>query len=677
MKKFALLFIQALLPALLLAAPEGDVTGEQSQDPRLMPVETAPSESSLKTAWLKSRDEDAAKEADRLIESIRSADRDTVDLPEAGFTVLDPNPELEKLLNRGGKNLNDPEYLLSDLKNGFYRQRIIESLFASSPEAAAGSFRQALKDRSSGVRLSALKALMATAGAGSIQLLTPLLYDRYAQRRDFYPLRSAARDAIDFLKLKDEIKDLTGRGKAEKYCEALKEKAGKKQQYFCELCGRELSGLVDGADAVYSAYIDLKSPAVPAAGTAATLLPQIQSDPESAAYYLLSALAALKDTRAKDDILARLADKDSSLPGFRLLLLFDPAEALISCCPPDLKPEELLELLAGSRPAGFEPLKSDPFSDEAFRGALLKKVMRSRKFSSYLDAAGYYYDLIFDRERALGWLASYDPSASGMEQPYNNNYGKIMARCLLSQGKAEEASLFDPYAPAPLFKKYVPAINVLKTVPAQSAGGRIAGEALYRAYLKLGVLPCAMQQLSALSALPGIDEAARERYWSESKRLGELQAEKLGALEPPADSGVPAQVKLVPPSAGLNYKPGEDVRVLVSLKNESAEPAYILNSSGGPLGFDAGLFSAGVAVKRLFADETAKLSGEEAAGRVIVIDPGSSWEREFVLLLAAENISEREYELIIAYDGGAPVAGFEKGWTGKLISDVLKITVKK
>ncbi len=675
MKKTTLLFIQVLLPALLLAAPEGDVTGEQSLDPRIMAADTASAGSVLKTAWLKGRDDDAAKEADRLIESIRAADRDTLDLPEAGFTVTEPNPELKKLLNRGSQNLNDLEYLLADLKNGFFRQRIIEALSAAAPEAAAGTFRQALKDRSSGVRLSALKALMETADGGASQYFTPLLYDRYAQRRDYYPVRAAARDAIEFLKLKTELKDQPGSVRAQKYCEALKEKAGKKQFYFCELCGKELVTLPDGAEALYAAYLELKSPAAQTAGSAATLL--VQTGAENASFYMLTALAVLKDVRVKGELLALLADKNNMLPGFRALMSLDPVEALKLYCPLDLLPAELLGLLSGVPGRESCALNAEHFSDEAFRGQLTKRIMRQRKFSAYVDAARYYYELGFDREKALGWLASYDPSVSGMEQPYNRDYGSLKALCLLPEGKAEEAALLDPYAPGILFKKYAPEINILKSVPAESPGFRIAAEALYKIYLKLGLLPCALQQLSALSASAGIKEEEREIYKAESARLNGLQAEKLGTLFDSPDTGTQGQVLLAAPATALIFKPGEDIKITVSIKNDSPEQAYLLNSAGGPLGFDAGLFYEGLIAGRLFADETEKLSAAEAAQRVEVLAPGVSFEKEYVLLPAAQNTVEKEYDLIITYDGGAPLKGFEKGWTGKLISETLKVAVKK
>ena len=375
MKKFSLLLIQALLPALLLAAPEGAVTGEQ-------PLAALPDP---KAAWLKGRDEDAAKEADRLIESIRASDRDTLDLPEAGFLVFESNPELEKLLNRGIQNSGDLEYLLSDLKNGFYRQRIIEALSLCAQEQTTEVFRASLKDRSSGVRLSALKALAQQAEAGSGQIFTALLYDRYAQRRDYYPIRAAARDAIDFIKLKAGLQDTKENERAMKICAALKEGAGKKQQFFCELCGAELKKLPGGADAVYSAYLELKSSASTVSGASVTLAGQEAG--ENFSYFLLSALAALKDARVKEDITSLLADKDRPLAGFRLMLALNPAEALKSYCPADLKAGDLLEMLAENIQPETSPLSFEPDSDAAFRDSVIRKVMSVRKFSSYIDAA--------------------------------------------------------------------------------------------------------------------------------------------------------------------------------------------------------------------------------------------------------------------------------------------------
>ncbi len=674
MKKFSLLLIQVLLPALLLAAPEGDVTGEQSLDPRIMTAEPLSALPDPKAAWLKGRDEDAAKEADRLIESIRAADRDTLDLPEAGFSVLESNPELEKLLNRGIQNTGDLEYLLSDLKNGFYRQRIIETLSLYAPEKATEAFRAALKDRSSGVRMSALKALAQSGEAGSGQIFTALLYDRYAQRRDYYPIRAAARDAIDFIKLKAGLQDIKGSEMALKYCAALKEGAGKKQQFFCELCGAELKKSPEGADAVYSAYLELKSSSATVSGAAITLAGQ--EGGENAAYFLLSVLASLKDARIKEDITALLADKDRPLAGFRLLLALDPVEALKSYFPADLKAGDLLEMLSENIQPDAGPLSFEPDSDAVLRDSMIRKVMSVRKFSSYVDAATRSYELLFDREKALAWLSDYDPSASGMEQPYNRGYGNIKALCLLSGGKPEEAARFNPYAPVRVFKKYISAINTLRMVPPESSGYRTVGEALFKAYLALDLIPCAMRQLKELSSLPAADGSSGQKYLAESKRLGERQAEKIGNIEPAADSGEPA-VLLKLQAAETGIKPGEDIKVFLSLQNTSAEPACIVDSSGGPLGFDAGLFADGVIVKRLFSDETEKLTAEEKTSRVIVIAPGTSYEKEFTLLAGAQNTAEREYQVFAAYDGGTPLKTFAKGWTGKLISDIRKVTVKK
>ncbi len=674
MKKLSLLLIQVLLPALLLAAPEGDVTGEATPDPRIMAAEPALTLPDPKAAWLKGRDEDVAKEADRLIESIRAADRDTLDLPEAGFSVLDSNPELEKLLNRGVQNTGDLEYLLSDLKNGFYRQRIIEALFLCAPEKAADAFRAALKDRSSGVRMSALKALAQAGEAGSGQMFTALLYDRYAQRRDYYPIRAAARDAIDFIKLKASLQDLKGSEQALKYCAALKEVAGKKQQFYCELCGAELKRLPMGSDAVYSAYLELKSSAATVSGAAATLTGQ--EGAENSAYFFLSALASLKDARIKEDITALLADKEKPLVGFRLLLLLDPVEAIKSYCPADLKAGDLLELLTENIQGEAGPLNFEPASDAAFRDSILRKVMGERKFSSYIDAANGYFDLFFDRERALAWLSEYDPSASGMEQPYNRSYGNMRALCLLAGGNPEEAARFNPYTPVRAFKKYLPAINILRMVPPESAGSRLAGEALYMAYLALDLIPCATRQLTALSSLPAADESPGQKYLAESKRLGERQAERRGSIEQPVDAGEPA-VLLKLQSAETGVKPGEEIKVILSVQNNSGAPACIVDSSGGPVGFDVGLFADGVIVKRLFGDETEKLSAEEEAARVVVIAPGSSYEKEFTLLTGAQNTAEKDYQLIATYDGGKPLKAFAKGWTGKLFSEIKPVTVKK
>ena len=199
---------------------------------------------------------------------------------------------------------------------------------------------------------------------------------------------------------------------------------------------------------------------------------------------------------------------------------------------------------------------------------------------------------------------------------------------------------------------------------------------LVKAYLALDLVPCALRQLKALSSLPAAEGFSGQKYLAESKRLGERQAEKMGSLEPPADSGEPGVIlKLQTLDTGV--KPGEDIKVILSLQNTSAETACIVDSSGGPLGFDAALFAGGVIVKRLFADETEKLSAAEEASRVIVIAPGASYEKEFTLLAGAQNTAEREYQVIAAYDGGAPLKAFAKGWTRKLISEIGKVTVKK
>ncbi|MEI7904010.1 MAG: HEAT repeat domain-containing protein [Candidatus Firestonebacteria bacterium] len=638
----------------------------------------------------------------RLSESVRSADRDTGEMPEAGFSVSETTPGLEKLLLAGDRSYFELEFLLTNLKNGFLRERLVKALAGRNDDKSLALLTAALKDKSSGVRLNAARIIGREGSSKDFKNLTPLLYDKYMQRRDLYPVRLAAREAIDLIKFREGIKELAETEKIGKLLPLLAEKALKKESYFTEYAVLALGLLASAGEAVYKEIERIKiqetglpvstSTATSVAGSISTTASiTTEADRERVLGWLFLASACLRDERIMPEILKNLND-----PG----LFYISLRALNA-----LKREALLSLLLGE-PEGSERaavmlkiLTAVPAGDkgnevmlsgimnslaipadgpeEALRENIEKLILSERNKDRYLDAGFVCAIALNDYDKASYYLGLYEEAAE--DKNYSAAHHQLFSLCLVNKGKFAENEELNPLTDDRACRIYFPLINsFIKDIKENSGNLPAKLSLLADFYMKTGRYKNAADVLGRLLDDRDCPKNLKAKAAKLLDKCGtEINSGIAGFLRPVLElKEQKLKIELTP--AKESFTAGEDVKLLLKLTNTLAGAVYFLNDrEEGRLGLDAGVFCDGLLVKRLKTELNKTIPGQELAEKISVLNPGESYETSITVLPGSLN-KEGEYAITVSYDGGAPFKGYEKGWIKNvLFSDRLKVKTIK
>ncbi|GEM_PF-2124889 len=633
------------------------------------------------------QEEKEKKYCEKLALKILEKDADTGEMPEAGFSVNIKNGNLEKLLGLGG-NVNKYIYgLLKTAKSGYIKERIIREI-AGAPdpdEFAAENLLPLIKDKSSQVRLLTARILGERGNSKAIPRLNSLLYDPYTLRKDVYPVRLAAREAIELIKLREEAALLEPGKRASKWIRSIKEKAAARQDYFCEQAVKELCRISrepESGEIKEELWQELN-----AAGEVRGKKTLVNNKIFG---YLLFALAALKDERAlplienayKEVSLENMAARSAGAfsAGYALdLLLSEPAGSgkagvLFNTLKAGLEQKTDVEIPEVKGPkAGAEDLNK-------YYALIKKKLLFKRDPEAYKDAAKIFCFGLNDYQSALEYLSLYEKSQKPENSTGEEAYFEFFSGCLAGTGnfkRAREISFAMDLRVYLFNLQFLDLLNIKEAAQKKktfrtvyyTAGAFFELKAYYKAAKAYKELLTLAEDNSELTR-----DDIKKKIIACEENYGEQLADTLTGLEPE----VPENLKLEITADRKEYKIGQKIKVKLLLKNTGTESANGVNDRDGNLGFDLIILKDGIMLKRL-KNDLSKISETEAleAG-LFIIDAGSGFESEIAALSAAENREETELMLAVSYAPAPALNGYEKGWIEyPVISNELKIRVKK
>lgn len=643
----------------------------------ISPVTVSTAETTMDKADM--REEKVKQYAKNLISNILKGDAGTGEFPDAGFSVNVDNLELEKLL-AGKEKLN--KYILSllrEVKSGYTKERILRELFkkrgaSEEDESTLETLYSLLKDRSSQVRYLAVKLLGERGSPSSVLKINSLLYDPFSLRKDVYPVRVAAREAIELIKIREEVKTLSGEECIIKWLQVLKEKAVLKQDYFCERAVKELFLLPSAKEKVWTELMLAKEQA----GKKTLIENKIFS-------YLLLAASGLKDERSLPLIFESL--KEASLQNMAVrasaalsldqtidILLeqsvgSERAELLFSAIKEKLAEKEVIDLPEPVSANDKEVLFS--VAEKARQLLLIK-----RDPEVYIDAAELFAVGLNDYDGALSYIALY--KSEGKEPAEHERSSEIYSKTLANKGKFVQVDeLFPllnkmPYfinlALQDLFRKK----QIADTVKNCRKTYYLANSAFelenYRKTLNI------LRNLDTASC-PEIKRAFKEERteYCETK-IKKRTEEIISGLA--ASTSEDLILKIA--AEKKEYKKGEELKVRSVLANKGMATVFGAKAKEGGSGFDLLMMKDGLLIKRFKEDFTKKQESEELQESVFRLGSEEEIVSEFIIPTGEEVIPEGAVELALSYVGGRLAKEYEKdGISRPVISNILTLVIRK
>ena len=608
---------------------------------------------------------------ENLVFNILRKDKDTGELPEALFYVHETDEDLEKLIVLKEKGLSYLVNLLKDLRNGYLRAYIIESLEIFTPnEEIINTLVFSLKDRSSQVRFLSARLLGKIGNPNIIPKLIPLLYDKYTLRKDVYPVRIAAREAIDLIKLREEIKNLQDdETRVKKLVEIVKDKINKKEDYFYEYATLEIPKYFNAKDILWEELNLIKSKG--------SKITQIENKIFG---FFIEVLSRLQDERVLPIIEDALKD-----PSLFFICLRSLNE---------IKPDRLVDILLK------EPINSDianliinliekkgkesntleyeiqkDLNTQDYKN-YIEKIQRllllRREEDTYKKIAKFFAYGLNDYKRGLSYLKLYEDYLEG----YDEEYITILSDCLANLGRFADAKEINPMKDVSIVVAYLPLIDAIQKKLEENT--ELIWKKLWYLYIFYKNIEEYKNAEGVLLRLINIKEGnevnierlnnelefCRERIKEVEKNLSlreEINQENL-VLEIKAEKDL--------------YKIGEDINIKILIRNNSDKSFYILNDVEGSLGFDLIVMNDGILVKRLKTNFGKQVPIETLMEEVFEIEPHKSMEAD--ITLKGYEYNEGEYEIILSYIGGKPISGYEDGWIeSPLISNNILIKIQK
>ena len=674
----------APLPADILVTPEAvPVTNEVISDVVLPPEVPAAINPSDKIAAEK-REETIKQYAEGLIYRILEGDTDTGEMPEAGFSVNLKNENLEKLLALGEPAKKYIYSLLKGARSGHIKERIVREISEGSAELdelTTETLFAVIKDKSSQVRLLTAKILGERGSSKTIARLNSLLYDPYSLRKDVNPVRLAAREAIELIKLREEAMLLPAEDRAKKWIQVIKDKAAARQDYFCEKAAKEfyaISLAQEGAAAKEDLFKEVIA-ARDVQGKKTLVNNKIFG-------YLLLSSAIMKDERAlplienafKDVSLMNLAARAVNAVSFEaaleMLLSESPGSEKAAVLFNNLK-KYLLQNKVPELTVRYPEAGEEEFNEYARIAKEILLVQRDNK--AYMEAAKIFYYGLNDYPRALEHLAVYEKKINPVETPFEEEYFEILAGCLAAEGNIKKAR---ETAPIMNLQQYIFNLQLLELLSLKEARKKTFRTGYYtaNAFMEMKAYSKAAGALKELMKLADENpEITRDTLQAKINYCEAMRKDRINEIYS-SPKEAPENLKLEIFADRQEYRAGEEIKINFIFKNTGTEPVYGANDKEGNLGFDLVVMKKGLVVKRL-KNNLAKQSEIAALeANLFTIEPGSALSSEIIALSPAENDLEAEFVLQVSYAPSTALFGYEKGWIEQpVLSNDLKIRIKK
>ena len=618
------------------------------------------------------REEKLKQYCENLLFRILAEDTDTGDLPEAGFTVKSANSNLEKLLSIGEEGQKYVLSFLKEAKSGYIKERIVKELASKTGELDDRTLEAlfaVIKDKSSQVRYLTVRMLGERGNKNAIPRINSLLYDSYSLRKDVYPVRIAAKEAIELIKLREEVAALASREEAAgKWIQVIRDKSAARQDYFCDKAVEELAFIPEAKELLWK---ELNSPAE-------SQLKKNLSAKKTFAYFLL-ACSLHKDERAlpyieealKDTSLMSIAAKAvsniSPSKGLNLLLQFSVESEKAELLYRALREVLLKEVTA---PAGFLPERKE--TEEKYETLVKKILLLKRDFRAYRDAAEVYLYGMNDYLRAFSYLTLYENAGN---QEGDEVFKEIKALCLAARGDLEAAGRLSFVLELPQYSANLRLLNLLSKKEKTPTTLFYKGEACF----DIKAYRCAEEAyLEAVERSNDFTEAYAEKLRQKAAFCKSWIKEKIeditAGLEKENEQGLILEIS----AEKASFRVGEEITIKMLFTNTGKSAVYGINDKEGRLGFDLIIMKNGELLKRLKKDLAKTIEIEELKSNMFVIEAGNGLSAEITALTREENTTEQEIVLSLSYVGGAAVLGPEKGWIKQaVLSNELKIEITK
>ncbi|OGF44889.1 MAG: hypothetical protein A2231_03960 [Candidatus Firestonebacteria bacterium RIFOXYA2_FULL_40_8] len=694
------LLTYSILTAVFLAQP---VFSEEPALLKTPEVTVEVSLADLKAEQEKKRLEKIKQYMENLIFRILQEDTDTDDLPDAGFSVNVNNQNLEKLIATKEKGKKYLFSLLKETKSGYTKERILREISKGAEGKELDDFTletlySIIKDKSSEIRFLTVRLLGEKASAKAIPKINSLLYDPFILRKDVYPVRAAAREAIELIKLREEANAISEEERVKKWLQVIKEKAALRQDYFCEKAVKEIALLVNQKESVWTELAAAKE----MVGKKTLINNKIFG-------YLLLASAGLKDERTaplieeslKDLSLVNMAVNASSMlsiPKTIDLLLKEPANSGNALLFLEALKEKLAETETAEKANGESfriqsPLPSgtpeerkmffksnySAYDKESFDTALknIKQILLiKRDNEAYRDAAEMCAAGLNDFNRALEYLGLYEKAVKDTSP--DEACFELRARYLANTGKFSEAETLSPLMELTpyLVNRKLLDIFIGREIKEPAAECRMN-------YCRANMFLELKNYRNALSVLKTVEAAGcveiPEQILKSKTALSEQKMKEetegiLTGLDTALDEGVSLEISTEKPE----YNKDEEIKIKLLLKNTGTGAISGINDTAGNFGFDLLVMKDGSLIKRLKKDLSGAKGEEEQPADIFTVEPETALSSEIIAYSAAEEKNGQEVELILSYVGGPERAGVEKGWIKHpVISNELKITIRK
>lgn len=629
-----------------------------------------------KANWVVERDENIKKLCEDTVLIIKAEDKDTGDLPEAGFFVDEPGENIDRLINLKERAIDYLTALLKETKNGYNKAKIVKAFQNFSPDQKViDALIISLKDKSSEVKFLSGQLLGKIGDAKVIPRLTSLLYDAYYLRKDVYPLRKAGREAIDLIKFREELNKLqTDEEKAKKLVELIKEKALSKQDYFCEYAAEAFINYISAKEIVWQELANARLQA----GKISQLNTKVYG-------YLLEAASVAQDERVLLLIDESLGNPSLYWTCIKVLnrispgkltdiLLKEPvnsdlAKLILNLIENESKKKNILEYNVTKQPI-------NKIQYDEYIAKVKKMLILNRDESVYKDIAEIFAYGLNDYETALEYTKLYEDVPDYIV--YDKAYVDLVSKCLAGAGKFSEAGRINPMLNVSSYIIYAPLIDELnKKTPENDTYLCRKLQYLYRFYEALEQYKNAQETAKSLISLKGSEikqETAEQMYKYCDDKIKEKVNEIFDKIEAEGEKSLNLEIK----ADKDFYNTGEQVKVKVLLHNNSPASVYTLNDNIGNLGFDFIVMKNGCLVKILKKNLDGNTEEGQLAQQVLEIKANESIEADIVVFSEQENTVEGQYEVIFSYIGGHAVKENETDWIKELLaSSEIIIKIRK
>ena len=651
------------------------VFGEEKVLPETPAVTTEAGLSEAETVQAEKRTEKINQYLENLIFRILQEDTDTGELPEAGFSIDVNNQNLEKLIATGEKGKKYLFSLLKETKSGYAKERILRELARETAGKELDNFTletlySIIKDRSSGIRFLTVRLLGEKGTSKSIPKINSLLYDPFILRKDVYPIRTAAREAIELIKIREEAGLLPEEERVKKWLAVIKEKAAARQDYFCEKAAGELALLPAGKESVWTELIAAKE----MVGKKTLINNKIFG-------YLLLASANLKDERTlplieesiKDLSLVNMAVRSAAaLSPLKTaeLLLKEPVNNINSALMLKVLKEQPVE---NTSVIALTYTGYDKESYDAVVKDIKQILLVKRDNEAYKDAAEMYAYVLNDFERALFYFTLYENGAARDEA-----YSELLAKTLANNGKFMEAEKISPLMD---LKSYIVNRKLLEIFTGLAVSDPVLdcrkNYRLVNIFLEMknyGSALCVLKkpELMACTEIP--EQYIKEKTTLCEATLKEERDDILGGLDTALNENASLEIS----TEKQEYKKDEEIKVKLLLKNTGVSAASGINDPAGNYGFDILVMKDGRLIKRLKKElSVSKIDGETIPD-LFAVDPGTALASEIIIFSAAEEKTEQDVEILMSYVGGPEIATPGKEWIKHpLVSNEIIIKILK